>query len=85
MGILYENLPEDTVLAVIADHSTPCERMEHSGDPVPALLYGPGVRVDRNHAYNEIDCMYGGLGRVKGYEFVNTLFDFMEVTKKKGN
>lgn len=85
MGILYENLPEDTVLAVIADHSTPCERMEHSGDPVPALLYGPGVRVDRNHAYNEIDCMYGGLGRIKGYEFVNTLFDFMEVTKKKGN
>lgn len=85
IGHLYRNLPSNTLLAVVADHSTPCERMEHSGDPVPALIYGPGVRVDRNNAYNEIDCMYGGIGRIKGNDFINTLFDYMEVTQKKGN
>lgn len=85
IGKLIEEPLEDTIIAVVADHSTPCERMEHSGDPVPALIYGQGIRRDRNTAYNEIDCAHGGLGRIKGYEFVNTLFDFMEKTVKKGN
>lgn len=76
---------DNTILAVVADHSTPCEREEHSGDPVPLLLYGKGVRVDRSDKYSEIDCSYGGIGRIKGNELVDTLFDFMERTKKQGN
>lgn len=82
--IMKEDL-KDTIIAVTGDHSTPCEREEHSGEPVPVLIHGPGIRKDRNERYNEIDCAHGGLGRIKGHEFVSTLYDYLELVKKEGN
>lgn len=83
-NILSYNL-NDTIIAIAADHSTPCERKEHSGDPVPILINGPGVRRDKIEKYSEIECCHGGLGRIKGQEFVWTLYDYLEITKKQGN
>lgn len=85
IGNILKHDLKDTIIAIAADHSTPCERREHSGDPVPILINGPGVRRDRIERYNEIDCSHGGLGRIKGSEFIWTLFDYMELTKKQGN
>lgn len=85
LGYLLNHNLKNTVIAVAADHSTPCERKEHSGDPVPVLINGPGVRRDRIEAFNEIDCSHGGLGRIKGHEFVQILYDYMEIVKKQGN
>lgn len=86
---LIENIlkhkSNDTIISVAADHSTPCERREHSGDPVPVLINGPGIRRDRIEKYNEIDCSHGGLGRIKGSEFISILYDYLELTKKQGN
>jgi 2,3-bisphosphoglycerate-independent phosphoglycerate mutase len=61
VGCIVEQLPEDTYVAVAADHSTPCEIGEHTGDPVPVLIYGPSIRRDRVQQFSEIDCMQGGL------------------------
>lgn len=85
MELILQKMPDNTILAVTADHSTPCERREHSGDPVPLLLYGPGIRKDNTDSFDECTASQGGLGRIKGNELVNTLFDFMERTKKQGN
>lgn len=85
MKLILAKLPDHTIIAVTADHSTPCERREHSGDPVPLLLFGPGIRKDTSRAFDESAASQGGLGRIKGYELVNTLYDFMERTKKQGN
>lgn len=85
IGHLLEANLENTIIAVAADHSTPCERMEHSGDPVPVLISGPGIRQDRVTKFDEISCSYGGLGRIKGKDLSNTLYDFLEKTKKQGN
>lgn len=73
------------IIALAADHSTPCERKEHSGDPVPIVISGRNIRRDRVTAYNEIDCGEGGLGRIKGNDFNCTLLDYLEVTEKQGN
>ncbi len=73
------------IIALAADHSTPCERKEHSGDPVPIVISGRNIRRDRVTAYNEIDCSEGGLGRIKGNDFNCTLLDYLEVTEKQGN
>lgn len=35
-------LPEDTLLVICADHSTPCSVRDHSADPVPVVIRGPG-------------------------------------------
>lgn len=82
---IMNDLPKDVYLVLAADHSTPCEVGEHSGEPVPVAIYGPSLRVDHIDKYNEIDCAQGGLGRLKGHEFVNTLHDLMGYSKKMGN
>lgn len=85
VGLIADQLPADTYLAVAADHSTPCEIGEHTGDPVPVLIYGPGIRVDRTVQYNEIDCAYGGLGRLSGQQFASTLHGLMGRVPKQGS
>ncbi|MCR8644381.1 2,3-bisphosphoglycerate-independent phosphoglycerate mutase [Paenibacillus sp. N1-5-1-14] len=85
VGLIADQLPEDTYLALAADHSTPCEIGEHTGDPVPVLIYGPSLRRDRVTEYTEIECMYGGLGRLSGSQFVTTLHGLMGCVKKQGS
>lgn len=83
---LIKNKNLDNVLvALAADHSTPCERKEHSGDPVPILICGNGIRKDFVNKYDEISCSQGGLNRIKGNDFINILLDYLEVTIKQGN
>ncbi|OPH59761.1 phosphoglycerate mutase [Paenibacillus ferrarius] len=85
VGNILQMLQDDTYLALAADHSTPCEIGEHTGDPVPILIYGPSIRRDRVMAYNELDCAYGGLGHMSGTDFVRTLHGLMGIVKKQGN
>jgi 2,3-bisphosphoglycerate-independent phosphoglycerate mutase len=85
VGQIFKQLPENTYLALAADHSTPCEVGEHTGDPVPVLIYGPSIRKDRTLLYNEMDCAYGGLGHLTGSDFVRTLHGLMGLVKKQGN
>ncbi|MDO5027003.1 MAG: 2,3-bisphosphoglycerate-independent phosphoglycerate mutase [Tissierellia bacterium] len=88
MGVILEklgSLRDNTIIALAADHSTPCERMEHSGDPVPIVISGPGIRRDTVVEYDEISCSRGALLRISGNEFFNTLLDYMELSKKEGN
>lgn len=76
---------EDVIIALAADHSTPCERKEHSGDPVPVAIRGKGVRRDAVERYGEIACAQGGLNRIKGEDFNRILLDYLEATPKQGN
>lgn len=80
-----ENLSDNTIIALAADHSTPCERREHSGDPVPVLISGKNIRRDFVEKYDEISCSQGGLNRVKGSDFISILLDKLELTIKQGN
>ena len=82
---IKEQIAEPVIIALAADHSTPCERKEHSGDPVPIVISGRNIRHDRVTAYDEIACSEGGLGRISGNDFNCTLLDYLEVTEKKGN
>lgn len=85
VNLITDHLPEDVYLALGADHSTPCEFGEHSGEPVPVVIYGPNIRRDHVSKYSEIDCALGGLGRMNGQQFIATLHDLMGYSKKQGN
>lgn len=74
----------DTLIAITADHSTPCEVGEHTGDPVPAVIWGKGVRTDQQVTYGEGSCALGGLGRLTGKDFFQILIDLMGFSKKLG-
>ena len=85
LDLIKEEKLDDVIIALAADHSTPCERKEHSGDPVPVLINGKSIRKDYVEKYDEISCSQGGLNRIKGSDFISILLDYLELTVKQGN
>ena len=66
----------DVVVCVTGDHATPTSpEVIHSGDPVPFLLAGPGVRADRVERFGELDCAGGLLGRLTGADVMPVLLN----------
>lgn len=84
VAVIKEKTPHDTLIAITADHSTPCEVGEHSGDPVPVVIWGKGVRADKQLAYGETSCSVGGIGRITGKDFFHILIDLMGFSQKLG-
>lgn len=68
--LLGEIDPANTVIAVTADHSTPCEMKGHSDDPVPFIISGGKVKADFVERFGESYCRNGGFGTVKGSDFM---------------
>ena len=75
---------EDTLLVVCADHSTPCAIKDHSADPVPIVIRGPGVRVDRTVRFDEVSCAEGGLHRIRGCDLMPIALDLINKSHKYG-
>lgn len=67
-----------TVL-VTGDHATPAvPGLIHSGDPVPFVLAGPGVRPDGVRAFGEQSCTAGSLGHLNGADVMPTLLNAVD-------
>jgi 2,3-bisphosphoglycerate-independent phosphoglycerate mutase len=62
-----------TLVAVTADHATPCALRGHAADPVPLLLAGAGVAPDGAGRFTERAAAGGALGRLSGVEIVPLL------------
>lgn len=75
---------EETYVVLTADHSTPIEVKDHSGDPVPLAIAGPMVRVDDVTSFNERAAAKGGLHRIRGLDLMPILLDLLGKTKKFG-
>jgi 2,3-bisphosphoglycerate-independent phosphoglycerate mutase len=65
----------DSVVVVTADHTTPCSVKNHSGDPVPLLIWGPDVRTDDVKEYGERACGKGILHRINGLDLMPELLN----------
>ena len=72
-----DRLPTDrAIVCVTGDHATPASPdVIHSGDPVPFLLAGPGVRADRVETFGELDCAGGILGHLRGPDMMPVLLN----------
>jgi 2,3-bisphosphoglycerate-independent phosphoglycerate mutase len=67
---------ERAVVCVTGDHATPASpEVIHSGDPVPLLVAGPGVRADRVERFGELDCASGILGQLRGPDLMPVLLN----------
>jgi 2,3-bisphosphoglycerate-independent phosphoglycerate mutase len=71
------DLPTDrAIVCVTGDHATPTyPDVIHSGDPVPFLLAGPGVRADAVQRFGELDCAAGILGQLRGPDMMPVLLN----------
>ncbi|MHB0912061.1 MAG: 2,3-bisphosphoglycerate-independent phosphoglycerate mutase [Armatimonadota bacterium] len=84
IGMLAQEVGENTYIAVTADHATPVAIKDHSGDTVPIVISGPGVRVDSVQAYDERSVVGGGLFRIRGTDVMNILTQLMNTAEKFG-
>ncbi len=66
---------KNTVIAITADHSTPCEQKKHSADPVPLMVFGTGNN-DGLQKFGESECKKGSLGHLLGNDLMPKLIEF---------
>ena len=70
---------EPVAIAVLPDHPTPVEIRTHVKEPVPFLIYYPGIDPDSVMEYDEVSCVCGGYGLLKMQEFME---EFMHCSEK---
>ena len=72
IGPIYEEVSkwnEPVAIAVLPDHPTPCAHRTHTSDPIPFLIYAPGLEADSVTAFDEESCKQGSYGNIEGTEF----------------
>ena len=71
------DLPTDrAVICLTGDHATPAyPDVIHSGDPVPLVLAGPGIRADGVVSFGELPCAAGILGHLRGPDLMPVLLN----------
>ena len=58
--------------------------MIHSGEPVPLLLHGEGVRRDEVSRFDEVSVGCGALNLVRGRELLYLILDSLDRAKLQG-
>ena len=64
---------EPVTIAVLPDHPTPCELRTHTAEPVPFLIYYPGIEPDEVQTFDEFSCQHGAYGLLEKDEFIKAL------------
>ena len=76
---IYEEVSkwdEPVCIAVLPDHPTPVEIRTHVKEPVPFIIYYPGIEPDNIEKYDEVSCVRGGYGLIQLQDFMN---EFMKI------
>lgn len=63
-------------IAILPDHPTPVELRTHVDEPVPFIIWYPGITPDNVETYDEVSCVSGSYGMLRLEEFMNK---FMEL------
>ncbi|MBO3798509.1 MAG: 2,3-bisphosphoglycerate-independent phosphoglycerate mutase [Thermoproteota archaeon] len=84
LRMIDETVLAGTTIVVTGDHTTPCDRGMHSGEPVPILVSSNGLRRDDTRVFSEREAVRGGLGRIRGCELMQVLLDTIGRTVEYG-
>lgn len=79
VGPIYEvvkDWDEPVAIAVLPDHPTPCELRTHTSDPIPFLIWYPGIEPDEVQTYDEVAACEGSYGVLKEDEFINLFMKY---------
>lgn len=78
VGPIYEAVrdgDEPVCIAVLPDHPTPIAHRTHTNEPIPFLIYAPGIEPDEVHTFDEVACKEGKYGLLYDDEFIKTLMN----------
>ena len=85
IGKILDKFGSEIVIAFTGDHTTPVEVKEHTGDPVPFMLYLPynTLIFDDVKDFNEREARKGSL-RIRGLDVMNLLLNYSNRAEKYG-
>ena len=66
---------------ISGDHSTPCIKKAHTDDPIPIIISGQGIKKDTTSRFTESNSKRGSLGKIYGYQVINTAIKQLENRK----
>lgn len=78
VGPIYEEVSkwnEPVCIAVMPDHPTPVEMRIHVKEPVPFLIWYPGISPDNVQQYDEVSCVSGAYGLLHLGQFMQAFMD----------
>ncbi len=70
-----QKLDDRVAIAILPDHPTPCDLRTHTHDPVPFMIFTPGVPGDDVKTYDEESVKAGSFGLLEGDQFIKALLD----------
>lgn len=74
VGPIFEEVSkwdEPVAIAIMPDHPTPVEIRTHVKEPVPFVIWYPGIKPDEVETYSEVSCVSGSYGMLHLTEFMN--------------
>lgn len=78
VGPIYEAVKgseEPVAIAILPDHPTPCKLRTHTNQPVPFLIWHPGIEADGVETFDEQSVVQGAYGLLKEDEFINAFMN----------
>ena len=84
VGYVLDHIDDNTYIAVSADHSTPIAVGDHTGEPVPLVVWGKYVRTDKVTSYGERSCAVGSINRISGKDLMKLLTSYTLRQEKFG-
>ena len=78
VGPIYEAVKdwsEPVGIAVLPDHPTPCEVRTHTAEPVPFLIWYPGIVPDAVQTFDEVAACHGSYGLLKEDQFIHAFIN----------
>jgi 2,3-bisphosphoglycerate-independent phosphoglycerate mutase len=70
-----QEMDEPIAIAVLPDHPTPIRLRTHTSEPVPFVIYAPGIIPDEVETYDEDSCRQGYYELLEKDEFIKALMD----------
>ena len=67
---VLETWEEPVAITVLPDHPTPCVHRTHTAEPVPFVIYYPGIESDGVQTFDEVSCQQGAYGLLEKDEFI---------------
>ena len=67
---------EPVCIAVLPDHPTPIAHRTHTNEPIPFLIYAPGIEADQVKTFDEVACQHGFYGHLETDGFIKA---FMKI------
>lgn len=66
---------EPVAIAVLPDHPTPVAHRTHTNEPIPFLIYAPGIEADSVEVFDEFSCKNGSYGLLEKDGFIKAFMN----------